>query len=64
MDFWKGKTPCWEMMGCASYIFKRCPAYLDRSKPCWEIRDTLMDKVLGTEKSCDGCKVFLKYGNN
>ncbi len=64
MDFWAGKTPCWKMRDCASNICSRCQAYLDRSKPCWEIKDTLCDKMIGTKKSCDICKVFLKYGDS
>lgn len=62
MNFWDGKIACWEMRDCADNVCKRCPAYHDRTKPCWEIEDTLCDEILGTKKSCELCNVFLKYG--
>ncbi|MEW5806818.1 MAG: hypothetical protein AB1756_05685 [Acidobacteriota bacterium] len=63
MDYWSGKIPCWEMRDCARIICEKCPAFQDRSRPCWEIEDTLCDKIMGTEKSCQICNVYLKYRN-
>ncbi len=52
------------MRDCAITICKECNAFLDQSRPCWEIEDTLCDQKLGTEKSCEICSVYIKYGNN
>ncbi len=39
-----------------------CPAYDDCTRPCWEIPDTACDVLLGTEKTCDVCRVYKLYG--
>ncbi len=61
-DFWEGKTPCWDVMGCAPILKETCPAYLDRSRPCWDIPNTACDRLLGTESTCDVCTVYALYG--
>ncbi len=61
-DFWEGKIPCWEMSRCSPLICHECPAYRDRTRPCWETEGTLCDKILGTPKTCDLCHVYRAYG--
>lgn len=63
MGFWEGREPCWEMTDCSPIIHKKCPAFLDRSKPCWEHRQTACDKVFPELRDCQGCKVFRRYAS-
>lgn len=49
------------MRECAKYVCEKCPAKLNPERPCWEIDGTLCDKVLGTQKSCEVCKVYRLY---
>ena len=62
-DFWSGKTPCWDFLGCAERIYTECPAYQDRERPCWEVAGTQCRKILDFEWECRDCKVFLLYGH-
>jgi len=61
INFWEGKTPCWEWRDCTRSLCEKCPAFLDRSRPCWETENTICDSVLGTDRSCEICKVYLTY---
>ncbi len=60
-NFWEGKTPCWELRECPNQVCAKCLARLNPEKPCWDIDGTMCDKILGSEKSCPICKVYLLY---
>lgn len=60
-NFWSGKIPCWEFIGCEEPIYSQCPAYQNRERPCWEVADTQCRKVLRFEWECRDCKVFRRY---
>ncbi len=60
-SFWEGKTPCWEMQDCPRSLCERCPAFHDRSRPCWLIEGTLCDEYLDTPQTCDICHVYRMY---
>ena len=68
-DFWKGKTPCWEMFRCPEELKQECPAYNNRSFPCWKVEGTyckLFDygaKGDGTD-ICQHCRIYKRYGQN
>ncbi len=66
-DFWRGKTPCWEMCRCPESIHAACPAYRHRQYPCWEIEGTYCKwdewGTLGRDTSvCLICEVYLRWG--
>ncbi len=52
-----GRTPCWVIRGCAAEARSVCPAYLNPSRPCWELDDTLCKKLLKID-SCFACEVY------
>lgn len=67
--FWEGKTPCWQMFRCPDDLKKECPAFKDRSLPCWEIEGTyskLYDYGIKGNSSdiCQHCRVYKKWGQN
>lgn len=59
--FWAGKVACWDLRGCAAEARQTCPAYQDRSRPCWVYEDTLCAQLLGV-RTCFRCEVFRRYG--
>jgi hypothetical protein len=58
-DFWADKTPCWIFRGCVAEACDTCPAFYDRSRPCWE-QDTLCKRLLDMD-SCFACEVYQRY---
>ena len=60
-DFWEGKDPCWIILECSRYNFVKCPAYLYRERPCWEIAYTECEIMTGIKRDCKYCKVFRLY---
>jgi len=60
-NFWDGKEPCWAILNCSKYVYKDCPAYLYRERPCWEIAYTKCEILLSIRKDCKTCKVFKLY---
>lgn len=67
VDFWRDKTPCWEMIGCPQSILADCPAPRHRQYPCWEIEGTYCKwdgwGTLGIDTSiCLICEVYLRWG--
>ena len=58
--FWDGKVPCWVIRGCPPDARRACEAYLDQSRPCWELEDTLGKKMLGID-TCFMCEVYRLY---
>lgn len=49
--------PCWEMTECPKEKRQKCSAYLDKTKPCWELNRMICRRDSG--KMCDDCIVFL-----
>jgi len=69
LDFWQGKTPCWEMCHCPEVIKSECPAPKYPSFPCWEIEGTYCklttDGTSGRDISiCQVCRVHKQWGQN
>lgn len=50
-------APCWEITECPEERKEKCTAYIDRSKPCWELNRMICNKEAG--KKCEDCIVFL-----
>ncbi|MBI5741505.1 MAG: MerR family transcriptional regulator [Nitrospirae bacterium] len=50
-------APCWEINDCPEERRQQCSAYIDRSKPCWE----MTGKVCNGEgkKRCKECVVYI-----
>lgn len=48
---------CWDITKCAEDKRNKCTAYIDRTKPCWELNKTLCSKESG--KLCEDCIVYL-----
>ena len=68
LDFWEGKSPCWETYRCHNALKSNCPAFKYRSLPCWAIEGTYckLDNsgVNGIDTSlCQVCSVYKKYGH-
>lgn len=50
-------APYWELIKCSEESKDRCSAYIDRTKPCWELSKTICQGA--TVKVCEDCVVFL-----
>jgi MerR family transcriptional regulator/heat shock protein HspR len=48
--------PCWEIADCSAEARADCPAYEDRSAPCWE----LARRADAETNHCYECEVYLK----
>ena len=48
---------CWDIMKCSEERRNKCTAYIDRTKPCWELNRALCSKESG--RSCEDCVVYL-----
>ena len=67
--FWKGKTPCWEMLRCPETIRNECPAFKHQGLPCWQIEGTYSKLHGGAQKGCNTdicrvCRVYKRWGQN
>ena len=62
-NFWEGKEPCWVILNCSKYVRAKCPAYLNKEAPCWEIAYTQCEILLGIKRDCRNCRVFKLYNN-
>jgi len=51
-DFWSGKTPWWDLLGCSEQLYSNCAAYQHTERPCWEIAGTQC-----CHASCGDCHV-------
>jgi len=68
VNFWTGKSPCWELCNCPEMIKSECPVEKYQFLPCWQIEGTyckLDDRgATGRDTSiCETCRVYKKYGN-
>jgi MerR family transcriptional regulator/heat shock protein HspR len=50
-------APCWELTECSDARRKTCSAYIDKTKPCWELNRKICQTESG--KLCEDCVVFL-----
>jgi MerR family transcriptional regulator/heat shock protein HspR len=55
-------APCWEITHCPEDRKKRCSAFIDKTKPCWELNRMICNKESGRE--CDDCVVFLAHNKH
>ena len=56
--YWRGRKPCWEMLGCSKFAYQRCAAYLHPEIPCWDHKVTCCEEVLRIPKDCQHCIVY------
>jgi MerR family transcriptional regulator/heat shock protein HspR len=49
--------PCWEIKGCPLEDSSKCPAYFNRSAPCWEVVNSV--RYYNGERKCYRCEVYL-----
>jgi MerR family transcriptional regulator/heat shock protein HspR len=50
-------APCWEITECNEEDRIKCTAYINKTKPCWELNKTICNKKSG--KGCEECVVYL-----
>ncbi len=50
-------APCWEITGCSEERKSNCSAYIDKTKPCWELNRMICNKATG--KICEDCVVYI-----
>ena len=50
-------APCWEITHCSDERRGRCSAYIDKTKPCWELNRMICNKESG--KICEDCVVYI-----
>jgi len=48
-------APCWEIQECPEDKRNICSAYIDKSKPCWEVARTRCKSGI----ECDKCIVYM-----
>ena len=63
-DFWKDKDPCWKLTDCSEYVYKKCPAYFNPERPCWEVPYTQCEILTSIHKDCKYCKVYDLYNKS
>lgn len=50
-------APCWEITVCSEERKNKCSAYIDKTKPCWELNRMICNKESG--KICEDCVVYI-----
>ncbi len=50
-------APCWELTECSESRRKNCSAYIDKTKPCWELNRKICQTESG--KLCEDCVVYI-----
>ncbi|TAL25116.1 MAG: MerR family transcriptional regulator [Nitrospirae bacterium] len=50
-------APCWEITVCSEERKNKCSAYIDKTKPCWELNRMICNRESG--KICEDCVVFI-----
>ncbi|MBI5027138.1 MAG: MerR family transcriptional regulator [Nitrospirae bacterium] len=50
-------APCWEIMKCTADFRGKCTAFIDNTKPCWEINRMVCKSA--DDKICNDCVVYL-----
>ena len=52
-------VPCWDLLPCSAEARARCPAYGERSRPCWAIKGL---DCASQGNSCRQCVVY-RFGS-
>jgi len=50
-------APCWEINSCPDERKGKCSAYIDKTKPCWELNRMTCNTESG--RICEDCVVFI-----
>ncbi|MDA8155414.1 MAG: MerR family transcriptional regulator [Actinomycetota bacterium] len=50
-------APCWEITNCSEERRSTCSAFIDRTKPCWELNRMICNRATG--RICEDCVVYL-----
>ena len=50
-------APCWEITSCPDERKGKCSAYIDKTKPCWELNRMICNTESG--RICEDCVVFI-----
>jgi MerR family transcriptional regulator/heat shock protein HspR len=50
-------APCWEITMCSEDMRSQCSAYIDKTKPCWELNRMICNQESG--KICEDCVVYI-----
>jgi MerR family transcriptional regulator/heat shock protein HspR len=50
-------APCWEITSCSEERKETCSAFIDKTKPCWELNRMICNRESG--KICEDCVVYL-----
>lgn len=50
-------APCWEITECSEEKRNKCTAYVDKTRPCWELNRTICNRESG--KLCEDCVVYM-----
>lgn len=50
-------APCWEIKSCSEQRRNTCTAFIDKTKPCWELNRLTCNRESG--KLCEDCVVYL-----
>lgn len=50
-------APCWEITECSDDRRTKCSAFIDKTKPCWELNRMICNKESG--KICEDCVVYI-----
>ena len=51
----EAQTACWELRHCPPQLLKSCPAYADKTTPCWQVFRTQDGKL---KEACLSCAIF------
>ncbi|TAN41917.1 MAG: MerR family transcriptional regulator [Nitrospirae bacterium] len=50
-------APCWEITSCPDERKGKCSAYIDKTKPCWELNRMICNTQSG--RICEDCIVYI-----
>lgn len=50
-------APCWEITECTAEKRDKCTAYIDKTKPCWELNRAICNRESG--KICEDCIIYI-----
>jgi len=50
-------APCWEITTCPDERKLKCTAFMDKTKPCWELNRMICNQEAG--KDCEECVVYI-----
>lgn len=50
-------APCWEITECSEERKSTCSAFIDKTKPCWELNRMICNRETG--QICEDCIVYM-----